>query len=748
MMSKKSLLNIFKQPSLTKWASTILLFALPLFCLSQVDTAELKRKQKQQMEEIKKAQQKGFQQLKDMGINIDPNKKMSKEDANKLKQQLLGKADEMKKQFSTKPAAQNKNIAVKIPNSTEVLQIANRFYVRSYKQLNADEKSKFDLDFKEAEKKKFSLAAVRVLGNKGAELITFGSDHHFACVYLTAAVKSNPGDTLSVNNFGAYLRIVDSVKASLPVLLYANTLFSQSPVILTQIGCGFIELGDEAKGEKYLKEALKFNPDFGEAHSALCDIYIKQNRLKDAILELFAGVKGMGASYNQASQNFQQIQMQYSDSKEEFWNESKKQLDPSEALAPLVPELARIKMPRFPSCAKVEDWTLGGGQMSAMEAFQTFHNYNISFVKEFQSVHKQTPQLPVNASLRDYPNERFALDCITEMFMAYSKEESKKYQKIIDGIVQQVGDTKMRYIENFNRFRKQYMDCIKPCADEYEACKKECEKYKGDFEAWEKCSKRCSEIHDVCSKECYRVYCEQQCPNANNFNSALRVAYGSYVGAFNQMVQEQTKLLDDLYTFSNQWFTKIESPYWSKIYAYEVSRVAMTIIENTFMYYPQFFEAPVNDDCGSDCSVFSTPFRVSPEDPNNNPEGSECREGRKKVIALFFCELNWDCESVEVGCTEGLSASVKRNFKRGTTTLFVGVGAEAGLGAVKSEAKFGGQVTFGDDGSMDGGLKVSVSSTAPVPLKDGAKGGEWEMNLTVMKGLQTENTKITSPFSK
>lgn len=748
MISNKFIRTALKQSVLRKLVVSSILFALPLFCLSQVDTAELKRKQKQQMEEIKKAQQKGFQQLKEMGINIDPNKKMSKEDANKLKQQLLGKADEMKKKMPGKPNAQNKNIEVKIPNSTEVLQIANRFYTRSYKQLNAVEKSRFDLDYKEAEKKKFNLAAVRALGNKGAELITFGTDHHYASVYLTAAVKSNPNDTLSVNNFGAYLRIIDSVKASLPVLLYANMLFSKSPVILTQIGCSFIELGDEKKGEKYLKEALKYNPDFGEAHSALCDIYIKQNRLKDAILELFAGVKGMGASYNQASQNFQQIQMQYSDSKEEFWNESKKQLDPSDVLAPLVPELNRIKMPRFPSCAKVEDWTLGGGQTSAMEAFQAIHKYNMSFVEEFQSVHKQTPQLSANASLRDYPNERFALDCITEMFMAYSKEESKKYQKIIDGIVQQVGDAKMRYIENFNRFRKQYMDCIKPCADEYENCKKECEKYKGDFEAWEKCSKRCSEIHDVCSKECYRVYCEQQCPNANNFNSALRVAYGSYNAAFNQMVKEQSKLLDDLYTFSNQWFTKIESPYWSKIYAYEVSRVALTIIENTFMHYPQFFDAPVNDECGSDCSVFSTPFRVSPEDPNNNPEGNKCEEGKKKVIALFFCEVNWDCESVEAGCTEGLSASVKRNFKRGTTTLFVGVGAEAGLGAVKAEAKFGGQVTFGDDGSMDGGLKVSVSSTTPVPLKDGVKGGEYEMNLTVMKGLQTENTKIASPFSK
>ena len=130
----------------------ILLFIIPVFCFSQVDTAAMKRKQMRQVEQIKQAQNKALQQMKDMGINIDPNKKMTKEEANKLKQQLLGKADEMKKKLPGKPTEQNKNIEIKIPNSAEVLQVANRFYTRSYKQLNAIEKSQFDVDYKEAEK--------------------------------------------------------------------------------------------------------------------------------------------------------------------------------------------------------------------------------------------------------------------------------------------------------------------------------------------------------------------------------------------------------------------------------------------------------------------------------------------------------------------------------------------------------------------------------------------------------------------
>jgi len=36
------------------------------------------------------------------------------------------------------------------------------------------------------------------------------NNHHIACLYLAAAVKSFPTDTLSVNNFSSYLRNIDS----------------------------------------------------------------------------------------------------------------------------------------------------------------------------------------------------------------------------------------------------------------------------------------------------------------------------------------------------------------------------------------------------------------------------------------------------------------------------------------------------------------------------------------------------------
>ncbi len=239
-----------------------------------------------------------------------------------------------------------------------IVAIADRFYKRSYKTLDAVSKSQFDQDLKTAASEEFSLKAVKRLASTGGSLISIADDHNQACVYITSAVKAMPADTLSVNNFGAYLRIIDSINTSVPVLLYANKLYGQSPIILTQLGCSYFELDDMKQAEYYLKEALKYDPDFGQAHTALCDLYIKQNRLQDAILELFAGVKGIGFSYSKAAGNFSYLQSQAENSpggeseKEKFWEETRSQMNPPDALASLVPEVDRLKMPAFGSCCQ------------------------------------------------------------------------------------------------------------------------------------------------------------------------------------------------------------------------------------------------------------------------------------------------------------------------------------------------------------------------------------------------------------
>lgn len=689
----------------------------------QTDTAKLKREQQQQIEAMKAAQEKAIKQMEQMGIHIDPNKKMSREDAQKMKDQLMGQAARMKQQMGMDAqqtqAPRNVDIS-KIPDSKAVIRIAERFYKRSYGKLDVHQKLLVDKDLTQAAKDKFSVPAVKLLAKKGAALITLGTDHFIACVYITAAVKAAPNDTVAVNNFGAYLRIIDSTEASLPVLLYANSICPKAPLILTQIGCSLIELNDLIKAEKFLKEALKYNPDFGQAHTALCEVYIRSKRFKDALNELFAGVKNMGATYEQASGARMQIQNGFGpDGRDAMQDQTRQQMDPSEALAPLVPQdLARVEMPEFPECAKLEDWTEGGGMKSALDAYEAFHKFDQSFTKQFQAVLKEAPDLPPNAQLRDYPNERFAIECITDMFLNYSKNATKEYHKNLQGILDQISNVKEQYLRNFSNYQRDLMSCLQACPQ-------------GDT---------------ICPKECYRQYCARQCPNANQLNNYLQLYFGNYKTAFYDLVHRQKELLSDLYAFTDPWLAKISGPYWSRICAYEVRRTALAIIENTYMNYPQFIDPKVNDACGSDCSVYAVPFRAKPKEKNGeDPNGKDCPEDSKHSLMLFFCEGSITCEYWEIGCSAGVAASVRRNFgKDRSTTLFFGGGAEVGLGAVGGGGKFGGQITFSDNGSVDGGLRGSVSGTLAKPGKNGYNGAESEFQLTVMGGLKTEHMKVRS----
>jgi len=607
---------------------------------------------------------------------------------------------------------------VKTPVATKenIIAIADRFYNRSYKALDPASKTQFDQDLKTASSDEFSLKAVKRLASTGGSLISVGNDHNQACVYITSAVKAMPTDTLSINNFGAYLRIIDSINTSVPVLLYANKLYSQSPIILTQLGCSYFELGDMKQAEFYLKEALKNDPDFGQAHTALCDLYIQQNRLQDAILELFAGVKGIGFSYSKASSNFAFLQSQAENSpggeseKEKFWEETRSQMNPPDALASLVPEVDRLKMPGFDSPQKVSDWMEGGGYGSAVQSYKSFHAQLMKFNSQFLQVHEEVPDLPPNAVLRDYPNERFALDCITEYFFQASDEEADEFMVLAEEIMKSVWAAQEAYLDNKERYVEEYKNCAEGCG--------------GD---------------GYCLEECHRKYCSRECPAANMLNREIQGYYEDYLNLFQTTVNSQKKILDDLYAFSGQWFAKIESPYWSRIYAYEIQKVALSIIGNTFVAHQYAFPFSVGQECGTDCSVYANPALIPPDEVvEKKPRGNDCPKDKKLDIGLAMCSIAFDCESVEFGCAAGAAFSLKKNFVNKSTTVFVGAGAEVGVGFAKASGTAGFTMTRHANGDLDVGVKGEVTG------KIGAVGKNYEGTVTVMEGPKSDPKDVIS----
>ncbi|HBE41777.1 MAG TPA: hypothetical protein DDW27_11345 [Bacteroidales bacterium] len=429
---------------------------------------------------------------------------------------------------------------------------------------------------------------------------------------------------------------------------------------------------------------------------------------------MFAGVKGIGFSYSKASGNFAYLQSQAENSpggesaKEKFWEETRNQMNPPDALASLVPEVDRLKMPAFNKSFKVVDWMEGGGYAKAVESYKAFHGQFMKFNEQFLQVQSEVPKLPTNAVLRDYPRERFALDCITEYFFQASDEESEEFALAVEDIINSVSETVEAYVNNKERYGKEYVSCTESCA--------------GD---------------GYCIEECRRKYCSRECPAAIQLNKDVQGYYEDYLNEFRRTADNQKKILDDLYEFSGQWFSRMESPYWSRIYAYEIQRVALSIIGNAFVAHQQGFPFTAGNECGTDCSVYANPAPFPPEKvEEKKPEGNNCPPDKKLDIGLAICSISLDCESAEFGCSAGAAFSIKKNFTNKSTTTFVGVGAEAGVGFARAEAKAGFTMTKHANGDIELGAKGELTGRV------GAVGKNYEGTVTVMEGPRLESKDV------
>jgi len=215
--------------------------------------------------------------------------------------------------------------------------------------------------------------------------------------------------------------------------------------------------------------------------------------------------------------------------------------------------------------------------------------------------------------------------------------------------------------------------------------------------------------------------------------------YNQFTSLFKGHKKKQEELLSDLYAFTDKWFAKIHSPYWSKIYACEINREALGIIGQVYIAYQQALPATVISNCGTNCSDYV----IQPPAPVDKVitkamQGNDCPfQGNKLSLGIGFCGVDFDCESIEAGCSAGVSISAKRNFKNKSSTLFVGGGAEANLGEVTGSIKTGVTFTKFDNGDMDVGGKFEMSGTLQ------GVGKNIEMSATLMEGSKgIESTNV------
>jgi tetratricopeptide (TPR) repeat protein len=665
-------------------------------------------KNEKEAEEYKKKVLKQIQQNQ----GIDP-KNMNKQDIENYKKQKIQEANDLKNKYSNynikapvkKKSYVVQNIEIKDYSKQYVVSIAQRFYERSYKLLISTNKINFDKDLKRLNESEDKSIFAHQFTGIGANLTALSDDGDLACVYLTLAVIKSPLDTAAINNFGAYLRIIDSVSVSLPVLYYANSVCPSSPLILTQIGNSLFELGDHVKAEDFFKQALKSNPDFGPAHTGLCSVYIVRGDVKNAILELFRGVKQVfPASAPQAYRNMQ---------KDYASNPSMGEFPANDILNTIksesfdVSNVERIDLPNFPQYKDLNGWQVSG-YAEAVQRNGAFINYNIAYLKKMQADYH------TSAPIYQYEQEYFMVTSTLGLLDSIHCRQDREYARRIKKLHKSNVAQNEIYLTKFEIFSKQYVDCITSCG--------------GD---------------EKCLKACQKKNCANNCPNADELNSLLKGNFEEYNHLFAEYRNQQRQNISDVYAFTQPWIDKIQNLGWSKITEYDRKSLVLKMIGSCYSNY--IYISPMQQIGCEDCSIIYQPEKEDQEDVKDKEvKGNDCTSDLKKKIEILICEISSDCDGIEFGCTAVASASIKRNFRNKSTTVFAGVGGKAELGFADASGKAGFTYTRADNGSEDLGVRVEVGASTGKYIKNGQS---VEMNYSLMGGLNVQrSTELSIGF--
>ncbi len=665
---------------------------------------------------------------------------------------------------SVKTAAQNKKVikyanldTVKAITASEASVIADRFLKRSLSSVyEMEEKHFIEKSLEDIENiQNDSLKHIACIKLSSTAMMYLGATNHLnvPIIFSAKAAKAYPSDPLLINNFGAALRMVDSLQTAYKILLYAKKIFPQSPVILTNLGNTCFELSDDKSAEIFFKKALEYNNDYDLARHGLVNVYLKRKDLRRAMEELFKGVKGIhSSSLAQTAEDLKRHKDRILPPGPDKGNESDNAGQNSQNSNETQNTNTlhdQLKLPEF------HQWS----DSKAFIADESFDKWKKQLKKVADSDTRLSDALAVSKLKGDdltqwYANEykpgkiikdkpKAAMDMMEQYFedrlaqanRRYMKEDSiasakatKAYLEIADfytNRMEQKGkQAEANHTENVNagnakkvlEQEAQNMQTVLSVSDDMaERCKRMRVEIENYFGEWKKVAKQ---RHDTYNQllETYWVYCEQYLNKTYN-----RADYKYLNGQRKSFVAAQYSVL---------------------VFDYEMRKILFATMNMSAFA-----------SIGGDCPEVPKTDDLSEEENDEDievPEGNapDCPfKNSKGKLGVGVCSVGLDCESIELECGEGVIGAGKWNYKKKEFTAFVGVGFKAEFGIshvskVALEAKTGLQATFNRQAQLiDGGVKTEVGGKYEY--------GNWSAggNLEVTAGATGINVETTKELS-
>ena len=199
-----------------------------------------------------------------------------------------------------KPATYTQSDLSRVISKEELLALAKRYQENNLALLDATAKRNVEEQLDRLAQAKGAARDKLVQEFTGASIMLGASamEKELSLIFGATAVLAEPDDALILNNFGAVLVLAGSLSDAVQVLNYGRSISPESPLILTNLANALLDMGDDTQAGELLLEALRHEPEFSEAHTALATVYMGAATLKrPSIISLWPRLNNFTPGY-------------------------------------------------------------------------------------------------------------------------------------------------------------------------------------------------------------------------------------------------------------------------------------------------------------------------------------------------------------------------------------------------------------------------------------------------------------------
>jgi len=540
--------------------------------------------------------------------------------------------------------------------------------------------------------------AVRASAQKsdGAELglIFLSINDVSAAIYaITISATRDPADAITANNLGAAFKVARAYESALAVLLYADALQPDSPIILTNLGNVAFALGDGETAGRHYRAALDALPDHPPALTGLGSLALCQGD-KDGAERYFH--KALSDMYLPAARaGLSEARSTSAD-------------EPGEAGDPEPGAAGAHQGASQPSFTPIEHPAgKGGGQgislpdppisPSARETGRRLDDFG-QLVEDGQTqildlgeqIQTATTSMSFAAMAgasassggglvlsNPYDKEAFVLD---DLWRLFDGRISARSERLVSKVIEAIDQGQVR-LETINERMGAEMAA---CTDD----------------------------------PCFRAAELKACRAREGLATQV---HGQFLPIWQELWQGTHQDLSDYQAFSTPWLQDVHDVSANRFY--NITRQMYILGQASSQYALSQSEAGLMAQLTyEDCTIWETktepwvprPLKAWPDDP------MKCRTPTLH-ISVVFAKVEGDCDKFKVEFAAGVFASGEYRWGKTSSedqvTLWGGVGVNVGAGGVSAGGKIGPYVTYqvgGDSTKMvDYGVKdeASVSAT-------------------------------------